>query len=145
GQVKVHQHYRIDIEENNRIIAKMAFNFLAFEKGSDFVLNSKFDAIRNWILTGESNQSFVDMITRDFELEKRLIPFCPDKAHYIIITQNATSLFAIVSLYGEASSYVVKLANIELGECIIPHPIGLICDWKNRKEYTLTDHIVANS
>lgn len=142
GQVKVHQHYKIDLEGSNRIIAKMAFNFLASEKGIDFVLDSKFDPIRNWILTGENNQSFVEMIARDTELEKRLIPFCPDKAHYIILTQKATSLIAIVSLYGEACSYVVKLAEVELGECFIPDPIGLICDWKSRKEYTLMEHIV---
>lgn len=144
-QVKVHQHYKIDLEGNNRIIAKMAFNFLASEKGIEFVLDSKFDPIRNWLLTGENNKSFVGMITRDTELEKRLIPFCPDKAHYIIITQQATSLIALVSLYGEAYSYVVKLADVELGECIIQNPIGLICDWKNRKEYTLMEHIAAIS
>lgn len=151
GQVKVHQHYKIDLEGSNRIIAKMAFNFLASEKGIDFVLDSKFDPIRNWILTGENsensenNQSFVEMIARDTELEKRLIPFCPDKAHYIILTQKATSLIALVSLYGEAYSYIVKLADVELGECIISNPIGLICDWKNRKEYTLMKHIEAIS
>ncbi|MDN4607905.1 hypothetical protein [Sporosarcina highlanderae] len=141
SQVKAYQHYNIDLEGNNRIIAKMAFNLLASEKGFEFVLESKFDLIRDWIYLGTNNLSFVEMIPRDKDLEERLIPFCPDKAHYIIIIQEGDSLIALVSFYGEAYSHIVKLADLDSDEIVLQYPIGLICDWKNRKEYSLLEHI----
>lgn len=142
SQVMTHQHYKFDLEEYNRIIAKMAFNFLALEKGSQFVLNSKFDLIRNWIFTGHENNKFVTIIERNKELEEHLIPYCPDRAHYIIIIQSGSDLFGIVSLYGESYSHVVKFAELESDEIFIEEPLGFICDWKNSKEYTLPEHFL---
>lgn len=143
NKVEVYQHYKINLEEYNRIIAKMAFNFLASEEGLEFVLDARFDNLRKWILNGEGNEELVNMVARDYNMEKKIIPMHPDRAHYIIILQIKKLLVALVSLYGESTSYFVKLAELEAYESIIRNPIGLICDWKNRKEFTLSEHIAS--
>lgn len=137
--VTVHQSYTIDLEDNNRIVAKMAFNFLAFEKGQQFVLDSRFDNIRSWIYTGNSQNTYVRLMQRDKDLEGSLIPSCFDKAHYIIIAQRDSNLIARVSFYGESFSYEVNLGVLLPEDIAINHPIGFICDWKNRKEYSLSE------
>lgn len=141
SQVTAHQHYKIDIEETYRIVAKMAFNFLASDRGAELVLDGIFDPIRDWIYTGEGENQFVSMIpTRDTVIVKA-IPNFPERAHCILITQNDNCITATVSFYGEAFSFIVELATLDSNEIHYLHPSGIICDWKGRNEYTLLELI----
>ncbi|PIC73358.1 hypothetical protein [Sporosarcina sp. P17b] len=143
NQVTIHQDYHIDSNIVNRIIAKMAFNYLAYEKGIDFALEANFDPVRNWILTGtDTKQSFVDMIPNDNEQVRQLIPLLPDKAHYIVIFQDNNNINSIVGFYGETYTHVINLGQLEPGRKAITNPLVFICDWKNQKsEYTLLEHL----
>ncbi|WP_438297893.1 hypothetical protein [Sporosarcina sp. FA15] len=143
NQVTVHQSYRMNLDTDGRVIAKMALNYLAYEKGIEFALEANFDPIRNWIWTGTNEgESFVDMIPKDKEQEKQLIPFLPDRAHYIVIMQTECNLIAIVSFYGEAYTFNINLGKIEPGRNVGMNLSILICDWKNQKVYTLSEFAV---
>ena len=66
NQIKAHQSYRMDLNIVNRVVAKMALNYLAYEKGIEFALEANFDPIRNWIWQkADDGQSFVEMIPKD--------------------------------------------------------------------------------
>jgi len=140
------QEYNMDLDNFDRIIAKMAFNFLACKKGSEFVLKSEFDSIRSWILEGTnpSNKIFVSMCPSDkIEkfLSKYLRSFSLGKKHFIIIIQLGAKLRALVSLYGSSFNFVVNLTELKKDEIAVENIIGLICDWENRKEYSLSELI----
>lgn len=141
SQVKAHQKYQFDIEETYRMVAKMAFNFLALDRGAEYMLDSSFDPIRNWIYTGEGDMQFVAMTpTKETPIEE-LIPNFPKRAHCILITQIGNQIIATVNFYEKSFSFIVFLATLNSAEIHYPFPLGLICDWNNRSEYTLLEHL----
>ncbi|WMT18172.1 hypothetical protein [Parageobacillus toebii] len=136
-QPKVSQKLYFDMNNYFRTCAKIVFNYLAYVKGLDFVLNSCFDPIRNWIVNGGENE-FSQLIQKEDD-EKGLngLPF-PDSAHKIIITKIKNRLFGYVSFYGSSFETMTVLADSFSGTFEIE---GYICDWKNRKEYTLVEFL----
>lgn len=113
-----------------RIFSKIAFNFLAFSKGIEFVLDSKFDLIRNWIVnSGENNYAYL------IECTNKKIPL-PEKAHSIIIFKIEKKLISRVTLYGNFEVEII-LSN-DFNEDFIMD--AYICDWKNKKEYRLNEY-----
>lgn len=70
--VTSHQKMAFNIESFLRVCAKIAFNHLAFYKGSEFVLRDIFDPIRGFILTGGQNRfvGLMDNLERQDILEK---------------------------------------------------------------------------
>lgn len=115
-----------------RIYGKIAFNFLAFKKGKDWVLNSCFDNFRKWIASGGQNQ-YASIIDHNFGINKTLIK-PPEDAHLILIIKTGTKLIAQVILYDH---FGVELLLSDNFTCLFITD-GLICDWKNRKEYGLS-------
>lgn len=53
SQVTSNMHQMIDMNAYMRVVAKIAFNCLAEVRGRDYVMQAKFDSIREAILTGE--------------------------------------------------------------------------------------------
>lgn len=145
SQVSTYQSISFDMDIASREIAKMVFNCLALEKGQEFVLNPRFDPIRNWIYTGEGKNDFVSIIETDNIMNKRFGSLYPDRSHYIFITQINHELVGLIGFYGSTFSYSVKLADLDPGEVLLYDMCGLVCDWKNRKEYTLIEYVVQLS
>ncbi|MCW6079680.1 HNH endonuclease [Clostridium sporogenes] len=129
------QHMEFDMEKFYRVCAKIAFNFLASSHGSDFVLNEQFDPIRNWIVNGGDNK-FINLINKDKKIfEYNLFP---DEAHKIFITKDQNSLMGLLSLYGGVFEISILLCDNFSESFYID---GYICDWMNKKEYTLIEYL----
>ncbi|MGI0534922.1 hypothetical protein KFD70_21770 [Bacillus pfraonensis] len=113
-----------------RVCSKIVFNFLAFVKGQEFVLEEQFNPIREWIVNGGEN-TFANL-TGGQKLERvfALIDL-PQFAHIIMIVQDRNDLFGIISFYGGHFETVIKLSNQFNGVFGMD---GFICDWKNRNE-----------
>ncbi|MDR2993608.1 MAG: hypothetical protein LBV11_07230 [Bacillus cereus] len=113
---------------------KTAFNALALFKGPNFVCNEIFDEIRESILHLSNINKFIqtnkELYDPKIELHTKSLP---DKAHYVIICANDNNLNAYVSFYGEIPG-MVKLTDKYQGADFFH---GLICDWKNRREFRL--------
>lgn len=138
AQVTCHLQTEFNMENYFKVCAKIVFNFLAFSHGSDFVLQEKFDSIRDWIINGGENK-FVNIIDKTKQNKKmfRDIPF-PDQAHKILITKVDNHLLGVLSLYGEHFETIVILCDDFTEVYGIE---GYICDWKNKNEYTLMEYI----
>lgn len=95
-----------------RAIAKIAFNYLAYWQGSEFVLQSEFDPIRQYIRTGEQKEdSFIQISNKNILVDepsqgsKRLI--------HVVITnweKNGVSIISRVSLFNFLS-YTILLTK----------------------------------
>lgn len=127
----------LESEATDRAYAKIAFNVLCKLYGTDFVSSHGFDVFRNWIVTGEPNNSnwITEHICPDSDFPIRF----PEDAHWCLITQNQNQICAVVCLYN-----ILKRKYI-IGE--IPNGNsfrkidGYICDWKNHIECNLMDYI----
>lgn len=124
-------------EDDFRVCAKIAFNYLAFLKGQNFVLNECFDPLRNWIVHGGKNR-FVQL-TANTESFNFTVPF-PKDSHWIVVFQKKNYLVAYISFYGEAFNTVITLTDNFTDQPPFHHD-GFICDWLNKKEYTLIEYI----
>lgn len=121
-----------------RTCAKIAFNFLAFVKGQEFVLQECFDPIRNWIINGGKNKAFVSDFLNDEELKRFHSIKFPEMSHKLIIINNRGTLCAYISFYGGHFGVLIQLGSGFEGEFEFD---GFICDWQNRKEYKFFDYI----
>ncbi|WP_066302082.1 hypothetical protein [Bacillus sp. FJAT-29937] len=134
-QTRVHQTLQFD-DSYFRVCAKIIFNYLAFVKGQQFVLQECFDPLRDWIVNGGEN-NFAKLTGEATTFSN--IPF-PDQAHKLFITQVRKTLFGQISFYGDAFETVVKLCDNIEGPFNIE---GFICDWQNRQEFSFVDFLNA--
>jgi hypothetical protein len=116
------------------LYVKTAFNALTFFKGADYVCNNIFDKIRESIINTSNLDDFIDSdeYLFDSEIEEYIKNF-PEKAHYVVLCARDNRLVAYVSFYGEFPGKV-RITNEYRGHDFIE---GLVCDWKNRKEFNL--------
>ena len=100
-----------------RAIAKIAFNYLAYWQGADFVLQSVFDPIRSFIRKGEQgNDPFLMVRSKNIladepsQESRRII-------HVVTVNwaQNGISIISQISLFNFLS-YTVQLANSYSGQ-----------------------------
>lgn len=133
------QHKTFIDPSHLRIFTKIAFNFLAYAMGQNFIINEQFDKVRNWIVTGDEPPcaNYVSDCTKPFGLN--LINF-PEDAHYVFITKREDILIAKVVLYNKFA------ALIQLSTSFTESfdDISLICDWRIRKEYSIIELIQSN-
>lgn len=132
-QKEVMQKLTFD-DSHFRICAKIIFNYLAFAKGQDFVLNSCFDELRDWIVEGGENK-FALLIGEKLRLPISL----PEFAHKLVVIQDGKSLRGCISFYDEAFTTQVNLCDNYEG---VFEMDGFICDWKNKREYIMSDYII---
>ncbi|EDS76595.1 hypothetical protein CBC_A1789 [Clostridium botulinum C str. Eklund] len=139
GQVQFNIHLEFDMNNDFfRVCAKIAFNTLAFLEGREFVLDKKFDNIREWIVKGGDNKFAQFSASEGQDRFKNLKCILPEHSHSVIISKINNTLVATMNFYGTNFTTLVLLSsnfndNFEIN--------GLICDWKNRNEYTLLDLI----
>lgn len=118
-----------------RIYGKIAFNFLAFLKGSEYTKYPTFDPVRNWI-KGTSNDEFAKLDIGN-PLFRQFLDLKDQSIHYVMLFKVKDTLFADVSFYGALKSTIKLAENFD-------EPFktdGFICDWKNRHEYYYTKYL----
>ena len=122
--------------EHFRVYGKIAFNFLASKKGMDFVMQDRFDNLREWIAYGTVHEGLGVHFAKTSSLSSSGLPF-PESAHYVFLTKADNNLIAEVSLYNGHTVNILLCKDfnekIELD--------GLICDWKNQKEMTFEKYM----
>jgi len=119
-----------------RIYGKIAFNYLAYRMGKDFVLRSSFNPLRKWISQGGQN-NFASLNTSDSNPFIKANITLPESFHLVHISKIEQFLLAKVFLYGALCVDLVLCDGFTdpfEGQC-------LICDWKNRKEYELIEYL----
>ncbi len=138
SQITSKQSLNFDINNEFRVYAKIVFNFLAFAKGQDFVLQEEFDSIRNWIVNGGENE-FVSLIDKEKEPDfLKRFPF-PDLSHSIFITKIDNNLIGVLSFYRNQFQALIKLSSeSKVNGSLLE---GYICDWQNQIEYSFLDYI----
>lgn len=138
-QITMDMRKEFNIEYYARMYSKIAFNFLAHVKGSEYVLNSRFDPIREYILYGGDNRFATFTSTKQEKKSKRW--GLPEKSHFVSIQKANSILFAYVSLYDGMHEMIITLCDDIDNSFKQSWPVGLICDWEHRKEYTLLEFI----
>lgn len=131
-QIRVQQSIQFD-DRYFRVCAKIVFNYLAFVKGQNFVLNDRFNPLRDWIVNGGENKFAV----LSGEQTNLVIPF-PDKAHKILIVQYGKSIKGLISFYGNSFETLIHLCD-DFED--IFQLEGFVCDWQNSREFRLNDYI----
>ncbi len=129
----------IESPDSYRVYAKIAYNVLANFGGKQFVLDSRFDRIRNWILGG--NDCKFEHLPQKFSPLPNLV--FPPSAHFCFFTCNNGKLIAVVCLYS-MWYHTFEFCDWNLLPDEYPYPgiLGFVCDWKNGKEYTMRDWIL---
>jgi len=129
--------YEVDININFLFIYyKTVFNALAFFKGHTYILENKFDKLRKQVLYLLENEIDIDNYQHLIPHINELIIKFSNKCHYVIFKSINNILFAFISFYSEIP-LVIKLCESDSNVIV---PFGLICDWLNRKEYSLEDY-----
>lgn len=144
SQVTSDMHQMIDMHAYMRVVAKIAFNCLAEVCGRNYVMQAKFDPIREAILTGEEIDHVVFFQERDKKHMEVLESLGNAKGfgvwrHTVIITWTEDRLVAEVMLYGTSSPMLVILAQENCRDFGIMD--GYVCDWENHREMRFMDYI----
>lgn len=131
--------YVFNREADSRTFGKIALNTLAKLMGKDYVLRSEFDEFRNWIMQGDNDWYHCKMGKESLACTT----IVPKFAHYCTFVDDGEYIIADVCLY----NYWRKMFGICKkfdNNFVIPQ--GYICDWNNKREFTLMDlmHEIAN-
>jgi hypothetical protein len=118
-----------------RIYGKIAFNFLAAVKGVEFVKDSRFDPLRNWIIGNGENQFAT--LDNSPGLFKQLLKVKDQSIHYVVLAKVEDALIADLSFYGALKSMVILTKDFKERF----KTTGLICDWRNQREYDYMAYI----
>ena len=118
------------------LFVKTAFNVLAYKMGQKFVLDSRFDRLRDLIL-GRINYGV--LYECQAESIKTWVSSRKEKdPHIVIIKSIERKLFGFVSFYGEMLYDFEMAQNID--ESI---SFAYICDWHNEKEW-IEDRVLVS-
>ena len=121
-----------------RMYAKTGMNVLAHLRGVEYAAHPAFDGIRRWIVSGENDEEFNYLPSVSAERSK-LAYGLPKDAHFCVFTQMEGEIRALVCFYGR---YTRQFAfGQALAKEDFKYPGGYICDWRNKDEYTLAEHI----
>lgn len=137
-QVQSRQRFGFNTRAFERVSAKIAFNALCFLNSSDFCRRPQFDSIRRFIANGGQN-TFVSLLDASHELLNiHLNVAFPLLSHRVFFfPANEQGHLALLNFYGKFN-IVIRLATK-------PTPkgsfVGIICDWRNRKDYVLNDYM----
>ena len=134
----------IDLYAYYRVVAKIAFNCLAEVRGREYVMQQKFDPIREAILTGKEIDKMVLMPGREKTNADVLEKLENAKGfgvwrHIVLITWVPNGLVAEVMLYGGSSPMLVVLSEEDCRD--FGQMDGYVCDWENRSEMRFLEYI----
>lgn len=131
--------YLYNREIDSRTLGKIAFNVLAKIKGKDYVLKPEFDEFRNWIIGG-NNDWYHCKMGKEIIASTQIMP---NQSHYCVFVDDGEYLIADVCLYNCWRKMFGICKKFD-DNFVIPQ--GYICDWNNKREFTLIDlmHEIAN-
>lgn len=100
-----------------RGVAKVAFNYLAYQEGADFVLDESFNKIRNFIMTGTDPEYQLVIFVHDDILEDELNKEVKRVGHIITVDwgNDSKTIFSQVSLFNMAKYVVLLSENYNAG------------------------------
>lgn len=137
GNNRVQAYYHLcESIDTYRVFGKIAFNVLAEIKGQDYALDDAFDSFREWVMGKDDPDysNFIPVVDSSMEF-KKLVPY---SSHWCVFLNIGGDLCAVVSLYNSIERKIV-LAKGRGKD--FPMIDGMICDWRNGKEYRLIDYI----
>lgn len=137
GNNRVQAYYHLcESIDTYRVFGKIAFNVLAEIKGQDYALDDAFDSFREWVMGKDDPEysNFIPNLNKSIKF-MRLVPY---SSHWCIFLNIHGDLCAVVSLYNSIERKIV-LAQGRGKD--FPMIDGMICDWRNGKEYRLIDYI----
>ncbi len=105
---------------------------------NEYTAHPAFDGIRRWIVSGENDEGFNYLPSISVERNK-LAYALPENAHFCVFIQMDGEICALVSFYGRYTRQFT-FGPAPAAEDF-KYPDGYICDWKNKTEYTLAEHI----
>jgi hypothetical protein len=123
-----------------RAIAKVAFNYIAFQAGARFALNANFDSVRRFIRYDEGGddwREFVRILSKPL-LAEETENLQVTRGHILILGwRDFETLVVWVSPYN-SMAYEVTLTRSYQGVWP-PLKIGQVFDWEHHKIVPLTD------
>ncbi len=133
---------RLEIKENfvniSKLVAKTALNTLAYIKGAEYISDTNdFDEIINMIFSDKDEiLTKVRGVGNCNMLKQKLM--LKDYQHACIISSQGNTLSAMVLFYERA--YKVILCDKLSSEFDLLE--GIVCDWKNRKDYKYQEYFL---
>ena len=126
-----------------RVYAKVAINALAALKGKEYISHNRFQTVKDWIL-GKSNSENYSQLPR-VTLGNKLK--FPELCHWCIYLVRDEKICGTVCFYNTFSRYFEMADSIEQLDYDFhgSRMIGMICDWRNKKEYTLDQWILETA
>ena len=112
------------------IHVKSAFNVLAYRMGQNYVLDSRFDRIRNAIKNNKTEEFMAE--NDDCKIVEWIKTTGASEPHVVIIKMQGEILYAYVSFYGEMI-YKIEMASGITEELYFAY----VCDWKNKNDYVV--------
>lgn len=113
-------------------------------RGREYVMQQKFDPVREAILTGKDIEQMVMMPGKENSHADVLNKLENAKGfgvwrHMICITRIPNGLVAEVMLYGDANPMFVVLSKEDCRD--FGEMDGYVCDWENRREMRFLEYI----
>ena len=123
-----------------RVYAKVAINVLAALKGEEYINHNRFLPIKDWILGKSSLENYTQLPRVTSENKLKFPEFC----HWCIYLIRDKKICVTVCFYNTFSRYFEMADSIEQLDCDFGENrmLGMICDWKRKKEYTLDQWIL---
>lgn len=137
-----HPKFDIPLVESDlisKVYAKVAINVLALLRGEKYICHNRFTPIKKWILeeSDVDDSSQLPKVTPENKL------YLPEDCHWCIFLIREGKLCATVCFYNTFSRYFELTDNIFPEDYHNMGPLfGMICDWRNKKEFTLEQWIV---
>ncbi len=110
------------------IYLKTAFNVLASVMGQEYVLDERFDHVRDLIVGKRKGTVFCE--SSPCKATRWIASINAKDPHAVLFETIDGALFAVVSFYGELC-YTLKMAS-GIDKRV---SFAYVCDWRNRKEY----------
>jgi len=120
GVVQVNM--KLNLNDNFRAIAKIAYNLMAVCKGADLVLRPEFTQLRKYIL-GQEIINQEPATPDDIAVDRRFVQWAQDsqggflktEGHSVLLGYSHPNLVAFIALYKDFH-FLVKMAEIDLLE-----------------------------
>lgn len=135
SQVKMEFQMK-EIPANARVCTKILLNAAAYLYGWDFVMQSEFADVKEWILEGKHEDSFSN--GPSFNPDVAINKIVPPDSHWCEFAMVRRRFVGVVCFY-RSCGRVVPLA--EFHERPIPDINAFICDWRNKKDYKFIDYL----
>lgn len=138
-ELQISNEIQFDINEYFRVCCKIALNGLCFLEGKEYVLKNEFTQIKNFILNGGENKfaNILD-VKKNEVIENRLNKLqIPKYSHFMIFFRVEDGIHCILGIYGLL--HQIHLCKKREYDDFLN---GLICDWQNKKEYSLEEYLL---